>query len=311
MKEIKAKKSKDELLKQPIIVKRSAPYNIFEEDGHSGGSWKVAYADFVTAMMTFFMLMWLLNTTPTQQLKAVATYFEPTIGFINQSGEGLQSKKNLGDNNEEAHEGRLEKGVVYGVKRTGSIVDISAPGMQVDVDEMDNQRFKMVQDELQKALKEDKTLSTVKESVIFEQSPEGLVIKLLDQDKDPMFESGNSNLKPYAKTLLLKILKLIQLSPNFIAISGYTDKNKEDPMAQYSNWELSSDRGNSTRRFLVANGLATDKISKIVAFADTAPLIIENPYDSRNRRVEITLLRNSIMPFYKLSAPKELLFSHP
>ena len=122
-----------------------------------------------------------------------------------------------------------------------------------------------------------------------------------------MFKAGSADLHNYTKNILAKIVGLIRFSPNFLSIAGYTDKGTSTLKGNYSNWELSSDRANTARRFMVEQGIPHEQIARIVGKADSDPLDRENPFSSRNRRITITLLRNSIVPFHKVSAPKELM----
>ena len=283
---------------QTIIIKKiSAAHH-----GHHGGAWKVAYADFVTAMMAFFLLLWLLNSVPVEKLSGIAQYFEPTVGLAGQKGIGFEGGKSQNKEGSQTYD--RQAGIEYGVVQKGQIIANPERGVDIKTEEIENERFAMVEGELKKTIMADKELVQFQDSIIFDITPEGMQIKITDQDKFPMFKENSPELEVYAKNIISKIVNLIKYSPNYIAISGHTDSDQTSMPKDYTNWELSSDRANSTRRFIVEQGIPADQISRIVGKADTEPLDPANPNSSRNRRVTITLLRNSIAPFNKVALPK-------
>lgn len=296
-------KKDDGKKKSVIIIKKiNAAHH-----GHHGGAWKVAYADFVTAMMAFFLLLWLLNSTPSEKLSGIAQYFEPTIGISGQKGIGFEGGKSQSKEGIASYD--RQQGVKYGVLRKGEIVAAPEKGTTVSNEEMENERFTLVEGELKKVIMSDSELAQFQDSISFEVTPEGLQIKITDQDKYPMFLAGSADINTYTKNVLSKIVGLIKYSPNFLQISGHTDSDTTGMKNDYGNWELSADRANSARRFMIEQGVPQDQIARVVGKADAEPLDQDNPNSPRNRRITITLLRNSIMPFNKVSAPKELLTS--
>lgn len=289
--------------KAPIIIKKiNAGHH-----GHHGGAWKVAYADFVTAMMAFFLLMWLLNATPSDKLRGIAQYFEPTVGIGGQKGIGFQGGKSRSKDGASTYD--KKQGVKYGVLRKGDLISQPQKGTEVSIEEVENEQFAMVEGELKKVIMSDGTLAQFQDSILFDVTPEGLQIKITDQDKYPLFKAGSSELSTFTKNIIRKIVGLIKYSPNFLSISGHTDSNIKTLNDKYSNWELSSDRAHSARRFMVQQGVSNEQFAKIVGKADTEPLDKNNTSSPRNRRITITLLRNSIAPYNKVAAPKELLQS--
>lgn len=297
--------NKDDKKKQPIIIKRISGGG---HGGHHGGAWKVAYADFVTAMMAFFLLLWLLNSTPSQKLKGIAQYFEPTVGISGHKGIGFEGGKAQASEGINSYD--REAGVKYGVLKKGDVVSSPQAGTEISIEEVENEHFSLVEGELKKVIMGDSELSQYQDNIQFEVTPEGLQIKITDQEKYPMFTAGNAELNTYTKNILNKLSNLIKYSPNFLAISGHTDADTSALTKDYSNWELSADRANAARRYMVEQGgVPADQIARIVGRADTDPIDIANPQSPRNRRIAITLLRNSVMPFNRLSAPKELLSS--
>jgi chemotaxis protein MotB len=296
-------KKDDGKKKAPIIIKKiNAAHH-----GHHGGAWKVAYADFVTAMMAFFLLLWLLNSTPSDKLSGIAQYFEPTIGISGQKGIGFEGGKSQNKDGISTYD--KEQGVKYGVMKKGEIIAAPQKGDTVSNEEMENERFTLVEGELKKVIMSDAELAQFQDAISFDVTPEGLQIKITDQDKYPMFQAGSANLNSYTKNVITKIVGLIKYSPNFLQISGHTDSDTTGMNSDYGNWELSADRANSARRFMIDQGVPQDQIARVVGRADAEPLDQDNPNSPRNRRITITLLRNSIMPFNKVSAPKELLTS--
>lgn len=286
--------------KRPIIIKKITAAH----HGHHGGAWKVAYADFVTAMMAFFLLLWLLNSMPQEKLTGIADYFEPTIGISGEKGIGFSG----GTQNEAegAKSGSNVQGFKYGVPKTGPIVSIPTKDPEVSNEELDNERFASLEDQMNQSFAQDPSMQGFKDAIQLVQTPEGLSIEIKDQEKYPMFEQGSAELTSHARNILGKISKFLIFSPNFISISGHTDKSFAASDAKYTNWELSSDRANAARRYLVENGIADDQIARIIGRADSDP-ISNNPYAAENRRISIVLLRNTIAPYHKVSAPKEVL----
>lgn len=303
-KEEQQQDKEDSKKKAPIIIKKI----VAGGHGHHGGAWKVAYADFVTAMMAFFLLMWLLNSTPSDKLQGIAQYFEPTVGLSGQKGIGFEGGKSQNTKDGISSYDK-QSGVKYGVMSKGDIISNPQQGTTVTTEELENERFSLVEGELKKVVMSDGDLAQFQDSISFEITPEGLMIKITDQDKYPMFQAGSAELSIFTKNILSKIVSLVQYSPNFLQISGHTDSNISNVTSEYSNWELSVDRANSARRYMLDEGIPKEQIARVVGKADADPIDLDNPTSPRNRRITITLLRNSIMPFNKISAPKELLSS--
>ena len=289
--------------KAPIIIKKiNAGHH-----GHHGGAWKVAYADFVTAMMAFFLLLWLLNAVPSENLQGVAEYFEPTVGIAGSKGIGFSGGTAKNDSGTSQYD--KDQGVKYGVISKGNIISSPQKGTEINVEEIENERFQIVEGELKKMIIADQEMSMFQNNIDFSITPEGLVISLMDQDKYPMFIKSSPELENYAKNILRKIANLIKFSPNFLAITGHTGSDIPILNKGYSNWELSTDRANTARRFIIEHGITTDQIAKVVGRSDTDPLDLSHPNSPKNRRVTITLLRNSVMPYNRLSAPKQVINS--
>ncbi|MCC3304741.1 flagellar motor protein MotB [Sneathiella sp. HT1-7] len=283
----------------PIIVKK------IKKGGHGahGGAWKVAYADFVTAMMAFFLLLWLLNVTTTEQKEGLADYFAPTTASLSQSGAGgvmggtsMQTEgaqiSNLGvpsavSSISPPDNGR--KGESEDARKTREMEEAE---LLEKLRKIEEASFEQARDQIRQAINKDPELSGLKDNIIIDMTPEGLRIQIVDQFNESMFESGSSNITPRIQSLVGKIAKSIEELPNSLSISGHTDSSSFNG-GDYSNWELSSDRANASRRALLDAGLKPDRIEKVAGRADTDPLIADDPSNPGNRRISIILLRET------------------
>lgn len=269
-----------------IRRKRISPPHQFH-----GGSWKLAYADFVTALMAFFLLLWLLSASPNKKLETIAQYFVPTLSF-------LQKDVKTKDND---YQYNSKIGIQYGAERVGNVVDIQQNGEKINVDEINNKIFLKIESDIDSMLEKSQNID---KSVSYKNTVTGLEITISDQAKNPLFEVGSAKLTDYAKNMLTNIIKYIKYSPNLIQISGYTDKSNQNALAKYGNWELSFDRADSARRYFLMNNISYERIHSLIARADTELIDQNNPYSPVNRRITITLLRNSGIENYKVSTPK-------
>lgn len=282
----------------PIIVKKVKKGG----HGHHGGAWKVAYADFVTAMMAFFLLLWLLNVTTTEQKEGLSDYFAPTSSSLSQSGAGGL----LGGQSMQTEGSRISN---LGVPSAVSSIKPPEQGKkdegkaktQEELDEqalldklakIEEQSFEQAKEQIRQTISKDPELSGLQDNIIIDMTPEGLRIQIVDQFDESMFESGSAEIKPRIKRLLGLIVKSIKDLPNKLSISGHTDSSSFNGK-NYSNWELSSDRANASRRSLIENGLSPQRIQKVQGRADTDPLIADDPSNPGNRRISIVLLREA------------------
>ncbi len=257
--------------------------------GHHGGAWKVAYADFVTAMMAFFLLLWLLSSATEEQLQGVSNYFTPETISQSESGSGgILGGQSL------AEQGALRS-------ETGApTVSIDIPPVKTPEEmaeqrlaEQEDKEFKEAEEELRKALESSPDLQELAKNIRIEETDEGLRIQILDEDGTAMFPSGSAVMADHTKLLLSKVVEAIQGMPQDISIEGHTDAVPFSTVTGYSNWELSSDRALATRRELETQGLASGRFAKVAGLADTDPLLPETPENERNRRISITLLRGT------------------
>ena len=273
--------------------------------GHHGGAWKVAYADFVTAMMAFFLLMWLINTTTPEQKRGIADYFAPASVSASTNGSGsILGGSALG---EDGVQGRGTSSVIERISPT-TATDVSpessdatamAASMEVREDAMaaalsrrEDATFQRAEMSLRQALQDMPELAELSKHVLIDMTPEGLRIQLVDQDGRPMFEQGSAEPTDRARTLLRAISQVVAPLPNRLTIAGHTD-GAPPTRSGYSNWELSSDRANATRRILENAALSPDRIYQVAGKADSEPLYPDDPYQPGNRRISIVLLREA------------------
>ena len=294
----------DEL--QPIIVKKIKKAG---EAAH-GGAWKVAYADFVTAMMAFFLLMWLINMTSPEQKRGIADYFAPASVSKSQSGSGgllagtAFSDSGARSNGQSAHqEDTVEQdseSTSNGESSTDKTSAAAAESHTVIFDnksEHDQALFNQAEESLRQAMKDMPELAELSKHILIDQTPEGLRIQIVDQEGRPMFAPGSA--EPYRRTqhLIRGIATILDQLPNRISISGHTDSAAFFGPNGYTNWELSSDRANATRRILMEENLDGERVYMVSGKAGSEPLFPDDPFTASNRRISIVLLREApVMP---------------
>lgn len=257
-------------------------------DGHHGGAWKVAYADFVTAMMAFFLLMWLLNATTEDQRKGIADYFNPSVPVSPISGGGSDLLNGATVFSEEtlARDG-TGGAKAYEVKAAKNVDDAE----DAAAEEMARQTkgLEELQEKLLDNINDEKTKGLLKH-IQTRVTPEGLVIELVDTEGEPLFEKGASRTSPTLNLLLEIVSKTLTRVANDISIVGHTDSLAYSNTGEYSNWDLSTDRAHRARRIMIKAGYPTSQISEVAGKADTEPLV-EDRYAPQNRRISITILR--------------------
>jgi chemotaxis protein MotB len=274
--------------------------------GHHGGAWKVAYADFVTAMMAFFLLLWLLASTSEETKEGIAEYFTPTIGIRDSKGIGVDGGLSQSEDGSSRSE-MSQAGVVAGNIKQGETSEVPEKAVVEGTD--DANMFEKGGEELEQAISSDPTLKDFSENISVQQTPEGLKIQIQDTDDKAMFEPGSANLSATGQKVIKALAPLINKMPNRISISGHTDSTPYSGKMGYTNWELSSDRANSARNLLQANNIGATRVAKVVGMADQDLLTTENPASPKNRRIDITLLKGTGGPAQPGSrvAPNSLL----
>lgn len=266
---------------RPIIIRKAV---VQTHASHHGGAWKVAYADFVTAMMAFFLLMWLLGATTEKQRKALADYFAPTI--VEKKDDSAGGMGPFGGDALIAKDKYPSRAGLTGDK---SITIPRASGKDEQQDKRsDKQRFAQLQQFLRARLNRDKSLSRFARSLRFTETSEGLRIDLVDDADFSMFLMGTNVLTPEALRLMPVVAQALADVPNDIRVRGHTDA------AQFvaggrNNWTLSSARADATRQQLMVSGIGSNRFDRIEGVADREPYNSADPYDPVNRRISITL----------------------
>ena len=281
--------------------------------GHHGGAWKVAYADFVTAMMAFFLLMWLINTTTPEQKRGVADYFAPASISESKSGAGgILAGTALGEDGARnsgttelvrklAPKAPKDPGKAKSDSKNSSASDVSEEAMQQALSRREEMAFKSAAESLRQAMQDMPELAELSKSLIVDETPEGLRIQIIDQEGRSMFKPGSATPRQHTVVLLRSVAKIINRLPNRISIYGHTDSSPTTASG-YSNWDLSFDRANAARQILEESHVASDRIYQVTGKAGSEPLFPDDPDMPGNRRVSIVLLREAppLPPGYKL-----------
>lgn len=258
---------------RPIIIKKVKKGG----HGHHGGAWKIAYADFVTAMMAFFLLMWLLGSTSKEDLQGIAQYFQNPLMV------SLSGGSSTGDRTSIIQGGGQDLTCVDGQVKKAEVIDPEE--LKKRLREQEAKRMQETKEKLEKMIEQDNVLKEFKNQLKIDITPEGLRIQIVDQDKRPMFDLASARMAPYAEAILRKVAPIVNELPNKITVLGHTDSR---PFAggrgDYSNWELSADRANAARRMLNASGIAEGKVMRVSGLADSVPFNPNDPADPINRR---------------------------
>lgn len=278
--------------------------------GSHGGAWKIAYADFVTAMMAFFLLMWLLANTTEEQKKGIADYFTPTtrVSSTTSGSDGV-----LGGQTITAEGAMISDRSAIGVQVTLPPAEEAEPDSDEPTGESaaakaareaqeaaqkakfeeETKQFDEAEAALKRAIVEAPELRELVNNLVVDHTPEGLRIQLVDQNKKSMFPSGRANPLEHTTKLMALVVQAIGNLPQKISIKGHTDATPFSGANGYTNWELSTDRANASRRALISSGLASERVVSVVGRAAMDPLIIEDPNSPQNRRISIILLREN------------------
>lgn len=319
---------------QTIIIKKIKKSG----GGHHGGAWKVAYADFVTAMMAFFLLMWLLNATEAENLAGLADYFAPTVGIKDEMGIGFRGGKSALSEGIGADR-NTNKGIVFGGVPAGPITKVTKK-IEERTDEVDQEQIKIIIDKTEseeKTKKKDtgassspggeddsefsntqKALDTVAEDLVKEKRwedgsieirrvPEGLAIEIKDVSGNSMFKEHSAEMLQPMKEALIELSKVLRNIPNNLAVIGHTSSVPvQGKGSGFTKWELSSERANSTRQFLEKNGVQGEQFSRMEGRADNTPYDRRRPENPVNNRINIILLKKNDTPSHKKSSPDSL-----
>ncbi len=273
--------------------------------GHHGGAWKVAYADFVTAMMAFFLVMWLVTSVSKEQRAAIFDYFKnpsmeqgksvkPAPG-MNGPGGASTSPINLRGGLDAPKIGQVRPGIgtpvspPQPVKQQPSEAEKLALAREA-VTEAEHKQLQSLMDDLKKAIESSAALAPFKDQLLLDITPEGLRIQIVDNQNRPMFDSGSAHLKPYTQAILTELDHYLNTVPNRLSLTGHTDATPYADNSGRTNWDLSADRANAARRALEAAGLSTEKTARVVGLSSSVLFNRDDPRAPINRRISIIVM---------------------
>ncbi len=263
---------------RPIVIKRIKKGG----GGAHGGAWKIAYADFVTAMMAFFLLMWLLGSASKAKMEGISEYFKTPLKVAMTGGSGAGDATSV-----------IKGGGTDLTRRAGQVKqgDVESTKSHAEQVRQESARLENLKAKLEKAIDSNAKLVQFKKQLKLDITTEGLRIQIVDDQNRPMFDSGGAVMKSYTRDILREIGKTLNEVPNRISLSGHTDAVPySGGEAGYSNWELSADRSNASRRELVAGGLEDGKVLRVVGLGSAIPFDKDNPNSSINRRISIIVM---------------------
>jgi chemotaxis protein MotB len=271
---------------QPIIIKR------IKKGGHAvhGGAWKIAYADFVTAMMAFFLLMWLLGSTSEGDKKGIADYFGTPlkVALLNGgSGSGDSSSVVKGGGEDLTRStGQVKRGEQAAVRSTVNLHQLKAEQVRAEVARLDDLRKKV-----EEKIAGSAQLAALSSQIRLDMTNDGLRIQIIDEDRRPMFASGSAEVQPQMRALLRAVGSVLSEVPNRLTLEGHTDAMPFGAGDRgYSNWELSADRANASRRELIAGGLPDDRVLRVLGLAASTPYDRKDPGAPFNRRISLIVM---------------------
>ena len=270
----------------PLIIRR---IKRVKGGGHHGGAWKIAYADFVTAMMAFFLLMWLLGSTTKGDMEGIANYFKTPLKVAMQGGSGSGDSSSIlqggGQDLTRRNSGQVKHGDTPAEKKT---YDLKAARAALEQEEKG--RLQKLKERIEQTIAANPMLQKYKNQLLLDITAEGLRIQIVDEKNRPMFAMASAELQPYTRDILDVLGLVLNDVPNRIGLSGHTDSTPYVTASGYSNWELSADRANASRRELVRGGLSDDKVLRVVGLASAVHLDRKDPFNPINRRISILVM---------------------
>jgi chemotaxis protein MotB len=268
--------------KRPIVIKK-----VKKQGGHQGGAWKIAYADFVTAMMAFFLLMWLLGSATEAQLQGLSEYFQTPVKTP------LEKARGTGDRTSVIQGGgkdiTMSTGQVRKVNGEKSKRNLKA--VQAELERLDRLKLEDLKTRLEQLIASNETMRDFKNQLLLDITSEGLRIQIVDDKNRPMFAIARAELQPYTRDILQKLGGVLNEMPNRISLAGHTDATPyANGEKNYSNWELSADRANASRRQLIMGGMNEQKIMRVVGLSSAVLFDKANPANPVNRRISIVVM---------------------
>ncbi len=273
-------------VKPVIIIKRARPA---PRQASHGGAWKVAYADFVTAMMAFFLLLWLLSTSSKETLQGLSEYFTPVTGVSELRPIGINSAAPTAMNQKDAGINLSSPGVMQ--QQAGSTQSNPENPSPIEAEQEDN-LFKQGAQAINQAIANDTQLAQYKDNVDVGMTPDGLRIELKDSETYPMFSAGSTELSEHGQLVLGRLVPLIRRMPNYMSVTGYTDASALES-ASIVRWKLSAGRAESALTYMVRMGLEGERPKRIIGAADSEILQSKDPRSAKNRRISILMMRGS------------------
>ena len=270
---------------QPIIVKKIKKGG----HGHHGGAWKIAYADFVTAMMAFFLLMWLLGSTSEGDKKGIADYFQSPLRVAMSGGSGSGDSSHVikgGGQDLTRTTGQVKRGDIEAQRKTVNLHALKQEQVRAEIARLEDLKKKVEQ-----KIAESSKLAPMAAQLRLEMTRDGLRIQIADEQSRPMFASGSAVVQPYMRELLREIGQVLTQVPNHLTLEGHTDAQPFSAGERgYSNWELSADRANASRRELVSGGLPDDRVLRVQGLASSTLFDAKDPNSASNRRISIIVM---------------------
>ncbi len=277
----------DDSQQRPVVIKRIKKKS--GGGGHHGGTWKIAYADFVTAMMAFFLLMWLLGSTNQGDLEGIAEYFKTPLKVALAGGSSSGDSSSVikgGGQDLTRRESQIKKGDIQEQKKT-----INLKAAEAKLERAEVARLKELKRKLEEAIQANPVLHQFRKQLLLDITTEGLRIQIVDEQNRPMFASGKAELQPYTRDILREIGRTLNEVPNRVGLSGHTDATPYPSGEKaYSNWELSADRANASRRELIAGGMSENKILRVVGLSSAVLFATSDPFNPINRRISIIVM---------------------
>jgi chemotaxis protein MotB len=271
----------------PIIIKRIKKV----AGGHHGGAWKIAYADFVTAMMAFFLLMWLLGSTAEGDRKGIAEFFQTPLRVALAGGSGSGDSSSViqgGGEDLSRTTGQVRRADAAAERQT-----INLQAARAEIARREAEALESLKRRFEEAIQSNEKLSQFKNQIRLEITAEGLQVTVVDEQNRAMFDTGGAALKNYTRDVMRAIGSLLNDVDNAISLAGHTDAVQYVGGERgYSNWELSADRANASRRELVAGGMRENKILRVVGLSSSLPLDVEDPVNPMNRRISLVVLND-------------------
>ena len=270
---------------RPIIVKRIKKGG----GGAHGGAWKIAYADFVTAMMAFFLLMWLLGSTSKGSLSGIAEYFQTPLAVAMQGGSGAGDSSSViqgGGKDLTRKDGQVKRGETEAQKKTYNM-----KAAKEALEKIEAGQLMALKGRIEAVIQSNPTLNKYKNQLLLDITSEGLRVQIIDEQNRPMFANAKADLQPYTKDILHEIGRALNDVPNKISLSGHTDASTYSSGDKgYSNWELSADRANASRKELIVGGMDETKVLRVVGLASAVLYDKDNPLNPVNRRISIIVM---------------------